>query len=331
LLGKIATIAKIPPAVWRRLGLIRRERIDLVHINNSPCIAFDDWLPAARLARVPIVSHARGPYLPPGGSIARWLTRRFDAVIAISRNVAESFEASGFPRDRMHQVCDGIDLTRWTPRPADEGRRLRDAAGVPEDALLIVLVGLLRSWKGQSVALQALNALSPDVRCRLRLWIVGEASRDEEAYVSELRRCATEHGLASVVSFLGFRSDIPQLMGAADVVLHTSTVPEPFGLVVLEGLALGKPVIASRLGGPAEIIRYGEGLLFDPSRPDELAALLAELATSGSRRQELAMKGRIRASEFDVRRTVDGVVAIWNEQSRKSALRAWPTGNRRAS
>jgi glycosyltransferase involved in cell wall biosynthesis len=208
---------------------------------------------------------------------------------------------------------------------------LRAVAGVPEDALLILLVGLLRSWKGQAVALRALDALSPDVRRRLRLWIVGEASKDEEAYVSELRRYTTQRGLASIVSFLGFRSDVPQLMGAADVVLHTSTVPEPFGLVVLEGLALGKPVIASRLGGPAEIIRHGEGLLFDPSRPDELAALLAELAASASLRQALAMKGRTRASEFDVRRTVEGVVAIWNEQSTKSALRAWLTENRRAS
>ncbi len=312
-LGKLSTAGKMPGAVLRRASFLRRERIDLVHLNNSPCVGFDTWLPAARIVGRPIATHARGLFVDPGGATSRWLTRRFDAVVAISRYVANSLESAGLARESIRQVYDGIDLSRWTPRPEGEGGRLRAERGVPESALLVVLVGLLRSWKGQDVALRAIDALAPELRSRIRLWIVGEAPQSDRRYADELHRFASERGLDGVVSFLGFRSDVPQLMGAADVVLHASTTPEPFGLVVVEGLALGKAVVAARLGGPAEIVGAGDGLLFDPADPRELAARLAELIASPARRAELGRRGRQRAMAFDVRLTVERITAVWEE------------------
>lgn len=329
LLRKVATARKAPAAVLRRLRFLQRERIDLVHLNNTPCIGFDDWLPAARLARLPILSHARGPYSAPSAAASRWLIRRFDAVVAISRYVAESFERSGISRHRIRLVHDGIDLARWTPRPAAEGRRIRAEAGVPDDALLLVLVGLLRSWKGQDVALSALKALDPELRKNVRLWLVGEAPHDEAAYAERLQRFVTEHGLGDTVRFLGFRAEIPQIMGAADVVLHASTLPEPFGLVVLEGLALGKAVIASRGGGPAEILRPGDGLLFGAGQPLELASLLADLASSPETRKRLGERGLERVRDFDVQRTAERMVRVWDDcvASRRSTATSRDASN----
>jgi glycosyltransferase involved in cell wall biosynthesis len=311
--GRLATAATLPGAVLRRARFLSRERIDLVHLNNSPCVGFDDWLPAARLTGRPISAHARGLYADPGRSTWRWLCRRFDAVVAISGSVAASLAGAGFAAGRIHQIYDGIDLARWTPRPPDEGRRIRAEHGVAEDAVLVVMVGLLRPWKGQDVALEAIAALPPELRSRLRLWIVGEASEGDAAYAGALRRTVADRGLAEIVSFLGFRADVPALMGAADVVLHASTLPEPFGLVVVEGLALGKPVVASRLGGPAEILAPGDGQLFDPAQPAELAERLAELISSPALRSELGARGRERAKSFDVARTVERVSAVWEE------------------
>jgi glycosyltransferase involved in cell wall biosynthesis len=311
-LGRLATAIRLAGAVRRRAAFLRRERIDLVHLNNSPCVGFDDWLPAARIAGRPIAAHARGMFSDPGGAW-RWLGRRFDAVVAISRGVAESFASQGVARDRIRQIYDGIDLARWAPRPADERARLRAEHGVPADALLVALVGHLRAWKGQDVALRAIDVLDPDVRRGVRLWIVGDAPASERAYSDALHRFSRERGLDGAVSFLGFRSDVPQLMGAADVVLHASTTPEPFGLVVVEGLALGKAVVASRLGGPAEILERGFGLLFDPADPAALAHALTELARSPDQRAALARRAPERARAFDVQHTVAQVSALWDE------------------
>jgi glycosyltransferase involved in cell wall biosynthesis len=305
--------ARLPGNVLRRLRYLRRERIDFVHINNSPLGNFEDWLPAARLAGVPITTHQRGIYVAPEGALARWLARRFDAVVAISRCVAQGLESGGIPASSIRTIHDGVDLGRWLPRPPEESRRLRAEAKVPDDAMLVVLVGLLRSWKGQRVALEALAALAPEVRQRVRLWIIGEAPNNEQQYAHDLQQFVRERALDGIVSFLGYRSDIPQRMGAADVVLHASTLPEPFGLVVVEGMALGKAVVASRLGGPAEIIGPGDGLLFDPANPRELTQHLTELAGSPERRRELGVRARERARAFDAQRTAAAVTAVWRE------------------
>jgi glycosyltransferase involved in cell wall biosynthesis len=312
-LGLLTTAFKVAAAIVRRVRFLRHEQIDLVHLNNSPSIGFEDWLPAARLARIPILSHMRGPFYAPARGVSRWLTQRFDAIVAISHFVVESCERGGLPSERIHLIHDGIDLDHWRPPSADKSASCRAAAGMPEEAMLVVQVGLLRSWKGQDVALKALASLQPDLRARIRLWLVGEAPQDEASYADQLERFVREEGLAESVSFLGFRSDVRELIGAADVVLHASTVPEPFGLVVAEGLAMGKPVIASHGGGPEEMLQLGDGLLFDASEPLELADLLAQLADSPELRTSLGERGLERSRDFDVAKTVESVAALWGK------------------
>jgi glycosyltransferase involved in cell wall biosynthesis len=309
--GRLNTGWSALGAIRSRLALLHRERIELIHLNNSPCIGFEDWLPAARLKRVPISCHSRGPFFAPGSGVGRWLTRRFDAYIAISRFIAEDLARSGVPAGRIHLINDGIDLGNWPAPSAGDMRRTRAEHGVPDDALLLILVGLVRSWKGQAVAIEALRQLTAEERRAVRLWIVGGVSSSEAAYADSLRRQIDAGGLDETVTMLGHRSDVPRLMGAADVVLHTSTVPEPFGLVVVEGLALGKMVVASQRGGPAEILRAGDGLLFDPERPEDLTAILRDLIKDPAGRLRFAERARTRAGMFDVHHTVDALARVW--------------------
>jgi glycosyltransferase involved in cell wall biosynthesis len=312
-------------AIMRRFRLLRNERLDLVHLNNSPCVGFDDWLPAARLARVPITCHSRGPYSGPTKGFGRWLTRRFDAYVAISQYSASDLAVNGVPTARIHQIYNGIDLGRWKSASADEVRETRAEQGVPDDAFLVILVGLIRSWKGQAVALDAIRQLASEHRRGLRLWIVGGVPACETTYGQALRRQAAEAGLEDTVTFFGHRSDVPRLMAAADVVLHTSTEPEPFGRVVIEGLALGKTVVASQLGAPSEILRTGEGLLFNPARSEDLAAILRDLILDPAWRFRLGERATKRAAMFDVQRTVGAIVQVWLEVlSRTRATRKPP-------
>ena len=326
--GKINTGWKAIAAVARRYRLLTDEQVDLVHLNNSPCVGFSDWLPAARLATVPITCHSRGPYFEPSSGIGRWLTRRFDAYVAISRFIAADLAEHGTPIGRIRQVYDGIALENWKPLSPEEAHQVRAERGVPDDALLVVLVGLIRSWKGQAVALEALTQVSPEVRRRLRLWIVGGNSDAEYAYSQSLRRQVADAALEETVAFLGHRFDVTRLMAAADVVLHASTKPEPFGLVVVEGLALGKIVVASQLGGPSEVLQAGDGMLFDPAHPKQLAEILTELVHDKNPQLRFQERARARAQDFDVHHTVEAVSAVW---SQALAARKTTSGGRRGS
>jgi len=104
-------------------------------------------------------------------------------------------------------------------------------------------------------------------------------------------------------------------MNAADIVVHASTDPEPFGIVVVEGMALGKAVLASALGGPLEIITPGTGLLFDPAHPEQLAAAIDRVAADANFRGELGRAARERADVFSVRALVSGTEAAYDSVS----------------
>jgi glycosyltransferase involved in cell wall biosynthesis len=115
------------------------------------------------------------------------------------------------------------------------------------------------------------------------------------------------------VRFLGERTDAAEIMAAADIVLHASTSPEPFGLVLIEAMLLGRPVVASALGGPLEIVTPGAGLLFDPTQPEALAAILARLAADPVLRAQLGEAGLRRAGEFTVARTAGAIEVLYDE------------------
>lgn len=299
-------------AIGRRARLILRERIDLVHLNNSPLHTADDWLPAARLTRRPVISHCRAE-LPPGRYARQtWLARRFDRVIAISRTVEDSLRQAGVPAPRIAQVYDGIDLEALRARVVTPAAEVRRALAVADEAFLVLMVGHLRSWKGQHVLLEAARGMQESERARLAIVFAGAVDPAERAYAEGLR-AQLSGGLLSRVRFLGARDDVPDLMHAADVVVHASVVPEPLGLVVLEGMALGKPVLASRLGGPSETVTQGTGLLFDPAHPQELAAQLSRLLHDPALRGALGAAGRERARSFAIENNVRAIQGIYED------------------
>lgn len=317
-LRTVETLLRLAAAIAARVRYLRRHRIELVHLNNNPCLGFDDWLPACRLVGIPIVAHARGPWFDPGPAWSRRATARFDRVVAISDYVARSFVAAGTAPEKIRRVYDGIDLARWAAPPAsaapptaDEDLLAPVAASPPR--VEAVMVGHLRSWKGQDVVLEALALLAPAIRRRLRVRFVGEAPRSDRAYAEKLEVLMERHALADCAEFLGYVADPRALLAEADVVLHASTVPEPFGLVVVEGMALGKPVVASERGGPAEIVSEGSGLLFDPRDPKALAAHLTRLVEDPALRARLGRAARERAGAFGVDRTAVEVAAVWRE------------------
>ena len=194
----------------------------------------------------------------------------------------------------------GLDLCPYDPALPAAG--VRRELGLPDEAFVAVHVGRLVPWKGQREFLEAARVVA--TACpEAHFLVVGDVAFDGSAYRDALRRLVRRLGLEDRVVFTGWRRDVPVVLAAADVLVHSSVLPEPFGLVIVEAMAMERPVVASRLGGPGEIVRDGhEGVLVDPRYPEEIAeALDLPLSTVKSRLytalRQLQMRLKNMASE----------------------------------
>lgn len=309
---RAAKLVEIFAAVLRRFRFIREQNIDLVHLNNSPHIANDDWLPAARLNRIPCIATSMGgARLVRPGPVHRWLARRIDYVVAISKYVADAMLRTGIPADRLDTVYLGVDIEGFRSRVSRDPRDVRREIGVAPDKVLVVMVGNVRWWKGQHVVLSAAQLMSAEHRRLLHIVFVGACGTQDAAYKRELDKAIETSGLADSVSFLGARSDVPDLLNAADIALHASVIPEPFGLVVLEAMALGKAVVAANKGGPAEYLPPGIGVTYDVEKPWELSEILRDLATDAGKRRALGERAYEHVTHYSIERNVEGVHRVY--------------------
>ena len=166
----------------------------------------------------------------------------------------------------------------------DEVRR---EIGTSPDSTVIVQVSRMEPWKGHKLHLEALGELRglDDWEC----WQVGGAQRpDETRYVDEMQALARSLGIADRVRFLGRRSDVPDLLAAADIFCQPNLGPEPFGIVFVEALNAGLPVVTTAMGGPLEIVDDSCGRLTPPGDVRALAAALQELVENPETRNRLA-------------------------------------------
>ncbi|MFM0739794.1 glycosyltransferase family 4 protein [Paraburkholderia xenovorans] len=236
-------------------------------------------------------------------SVVKWLVRvAVDQVIANSHASARSLAAlTGIDVETVPVVYNGIDASTFNLTDGSDIAALRRRLGLPERAWLAGLFGRLAPWKGQHVALDALTRL-PDAH----LVLVGAPLFGEDAYAQRLREQAAKSGIADRVHFAGFQDDVPAWMKAMDVILHTSTEPEPFGRVIVEGMAAARPVIAAAAGGVIEIVRHGEnGWLVKPGDATALADAVDALRADPALARRLAQQAQTDArTEFSVDRYV---------------------------
>lgn len=299
------------PVVPPLIRIIREFQPDLVHLNTGiPLIR--EGLIAARLTRVPAICHCR-TFATPTADDNRWLVPSLLGLIFISKAVADAHLAA-IPRPPRYQVIpNALDLAEFA-QPVDRAA-VRASLGVPMDVPLIGMAGRIAPWKGQDVfidALAALNQRLPPVH-GLIVGLVEEA--DGPGFGDRLREQVATLGLGDRVHFVGFRNDVPQVLAATDVVVHCSVKPEPFGRVVIEGMAAGRPVVASKAGGPLEIITDGvNGLLVPPGDPAPLAQALAGLLSNPAEATRLAAAARQTAFQrYGIGAHVAVVQAFYNQ------------------
>jgi glycosyltransferase involved in cell wall biosynthesis len=177
---------------------------------------------------------------------------------------------------------------------ANANRKIREETSTKADSIVVLQASRMECWKGQRLLLKALAEIGR--KYSWVLWLAGGAQREnEKAYAKELKSLAAELGIQEQVRFLGQRQDVPELLAACDIVCQPNESPEHFGLFYIEGLAAGKPVVASDMGGASEILTKDCGILCEPN-PQSLSVSLESLMASPERRQRLGMHGPARAA-----------------------------------
>lgn len=297
------------PSALQYLKIGKNKNVDLVHLNNILEGQLDGML-AAKLLGVPCVAHARG--FQSSGVLLRSALHGIDRHIAISRAIGRNLEQIGASPEKISIVPDGIDIGQFSC-PRDDGT-LRRELGIPPDVPAFGLFGRIMRWKGtREFVLAAIRVLR--TRPAARALVVGDVSDGDRSYFEEVRRVAEESGVADRILFTGYRDDIPALMHALDVVVHSSIEPEPFGMVIVEAMAAGTPVVAADRGGPVDIVEPGTtGLLVDPRDPEQLASGIEALIDAPERAQKMGRTGQKRARElFDRDRYAERVLSVYSE------------------
>lgn len=263
------------PYVMRLAHLCRKKHVDVLHANNFAM----EPLWAARLLGITIVNHLHGfLYLPMEGSRTRNF-RHVKAFVSISRAVTESAVGAGVDRARIHEIPNFVErVPNASPPP------------MPTE-LAIGIFGRVTQWKGQKEFLRAAMLVLPKFP-GLRVYIVGDASDGDPRYFDECREIAHSSAFADQIEFTGLVTDVAAYYRKCTVVVHASIEPEPFGMVVIEAMAEARPVVASPLGGPPEIIEEGtEGYLVNPKDAAAMASRIIALLADPALATQMGLEG----------------------------------------
>ena len=170
---------------------------------------------------------------------------------------------------------------------------------VKSDASLITMVGLFMSWKGQEFFIRAVPKILKKFP-EAKFLLVGDATRDrDKPYARRLKMLVRKLYLESKIIFTGFREDRLSIMASSDVIIHASSSPEPFGLVVAEAMSVAKPVIATDIGAPSEIVVHEKtGILVPPKNADAIASSCIRLLGDPELRNRMGIAGRKRVEKY---------------------------------
>lgn len=300
--------------------LIKDERIDLVHHNNS-LKTNRATVMGCRMASVPQVCHMRG--FREFSLIERCLLRFVDAFIYNSRAVRNHNQNQGVPASRGQVIYNPINVEAFQVPNLAAG--LRAEFGLTRQDLLVTNVGRITWWKGQDYFLQAMAEVKRSLP-NAKALIVGsdQGVATDVAYHSKLEKLVSDLNLSDCVKFTGFRTDIPRIMAASDVVVHSSSEPEPFGRVIVEAMAAGCPVVATAAGGVPEIIEnLSSGLLVPPKNVEKMATAIVHLLQNQKQvRSACQQAQKLVGERFSVRQHVTQVQHLYQKLCTQHKLRS---------
>jgi glycosyltransferase involved in cell wall biosynthesis len=294
------------------LGMIKKRNITLVHTNTNTILA---GAIAARLAGLPHVWSIHELILEPAlvrASLHFVIPRMATKVVTVSRAVRDHMlkDTPGYA-NRFEFIAGSIDVE---PFVNATGRAcVRKQWGVADDEVLVGMAGRVTRWKGQTEFAEMAKLLLSR-QPKVKFAAVGGVFDNETAYLESFQQHVRELGIEQNLIIEDFRGDMPSVFAAFDIFVLPSILPEPFGLVVIEAMASGKPVVATAPGGPAETVAEGEtGYLVEPGQPEKMAAAVEQLLTDTDKRARMGEAGRRRAcAAFSLPRYVKEFEELYN-------------------
>jgi L-malate glycosyltransferase len=283
---------------------VAKRRIDIVHAYSFYGNVFA--VPPARMAGVPVVIASirdRAPYLTPMQKRAqRWACQFADCILVNAVAVKEWLIADGYNPSKIVVIPNGVDLSRFEQRDSSESPF--QALGVPPNAPVVLVVSRLNPLKGLEHFLEAAALVAPFFPAA-RFVIVGDTNPNERAYWSVLTSLTERLQMSDRVTFAGLRDDVPRLLAAATISVMPS-LDEALSNVLLESMAAGAPVVATRVGGTPEAIDDGvNGLLVPPGEPRAMAAAICRLLSDPLHARQFGQAARRLINErFSMERMV---------------------------
>ncbi len=297
---------KLWPEAQRIRHVIQATRPHILHLNaelvvNRPAVM------AAYLAHVPTVCHVRG--WETWDIWDRWISRAIDAYICISHAVARRLREQKAIDVPVYVIYNGLDVADvpTEPRPG-----LYQTLGLVEGRPTIGMFGRMVPWKGHHIFVEALALVAREVP-EVQGIVVGGLEITAPTYLDELKALARSLGISDRLHFLGHRDDVLDLYALVDVLVHASVRDEPFGRVIIEGMAAARPVVATRGGGTPEIVQEGvTGFLVPQRDPQAMAEAIIRLLMDPdlARRMGRAAREDV-ARRFDARTTAQQIMDVY--------------------
>lgn len=310
LLYVVLNMPRLLPPLLKLVVLVRSRRIDMIHTNGIKAHLIGAVV--ARLTGRRLIWHVRD-FIPAGffRRLFMFMARFCPIKIIVNSNaVGEMFNGEAKLREKVTTIYNGVDLQEFSPvSPISDSeqdqmtarRTIREELGLERTVPLVGIVGVLAPWKGHVQFIEAAARVLrkfPDTR----FLIVGDEIYETDGhggYRERLVEQVERLGLDESVIFTGYRKDIPEIMSALDLVVHASSLPEPFGRVLIEAMAAGKPVVATRAGGVPEVVEDGvTGLLVTPGDVEQLAEAIARLLGEPDKAREMGRMGRERVERL---------------------------------
>jgi glycosyltransferase involved in cell wall biosynthesis len=292
LLQGVSSLGQLLPLIGRVTQLSRDY--DLIYANTQKALVVGAI--ASLLSRRPLVYHlhdivSADHFSAVNRRLIIGMANLASRVIANSEASRMAFVTAG-GRAPAEVVYNGFDPELYSNHQSS-ALQIRQALQL-DDQFVVGHFSRLSPWKGQHVLIESLTHCPADVTVLL----VGDALFGEQAYVQQLHQQIAALKLENRVRFLGFRSDIPQLMTACDLIAHTSTAPEPFGRVIVEAMLCDRPIVAAQAGGAMELVSHGEtGWLCPPNDAQKLAEIILTCRNHPEQAAAIARRGQIQAKQ----------------------------------
>ncbi|NIM90463.1 MAG: glycosyltransferase [Candidatus Aminicenantes bacterium] len=310
------SIIKDLKTLFKIYDFLRKEKFDIVHTHTSKAGLLGRL--AAKLAGVPIIVHTPhghvffGYFKPAKTKIFIFLeklaSRITDKIVALTDREKDDYRLfKTTPEEKAVVINSGVDLNRFKELSFTEKQSFKKELGLPENALIVGTVGRLAPVKGQEFLIEAVKNIIPKYPSALFMF-AGDGHLRQN-----LERKALEMGIKENVVFLGWRDDVDKIISIYDIFVLPS-LNEGMGRVLVEAMALGKPIVASHAGGIPDLIRHGKnGFLVPPRNPEQLAKYIQILIEDKEKRERMGQAGKKIALNFSKEVMIEKIASLYDE------------------